>query len=281
MQCTVKWGYGNEPHFASSKAFIKALKETYPHVPGGDLEFLVNDAERQDDSWAPHTLWGTIKKHIAQNYVAPSTTILSGSIPQIPHEDLRNYWDSTFKTMLYAVIDGQCVAEEKSETNVGHAEEKLLKQLDKWISSKGWQIIDIAEHELTIYINNSCCVNCSWNIYHWEGREFFHTVKIYFANIYQEQTDFTPSTLLLRGGGVDVQPISVTSTLLPRATGKKDERFREDNRKQKDLEVNSKFQKWAKENTSSSMKLFPDLHVSPNQLGKKQTLEQFQVHSYK
>jgi hypothetical protein len=80
-----------------------------------------------------------------------------------------------------------------------------------------------------------------------------------------------------------VKPISVTGDLLPLATGSQDSRFRKDQRKEKDLSVGAKFQKWDKENPSTVyVRSFPGLHTPPSELGKKGNgkLEGFNVHSY-
>lgn len=283
VQRKVNWGYGNEEYYKNATTFVKALYQAYPHVPKEELKQLVVDAENQGGKpWAPSVLWSQIGKYVARKYVTPPSTQLKGLVPEIPHEDLRNYWDSTFKTVLYAMVDGKLVTEQKSETDVGHAEINLLRELDKWILQQGWKTSDTAGHELVIIINNSCCMNCSWNIYHWDSREYFHSVSIHFANPYEKDTHFTPSTLLLRAGGIDVKTISVTSDLLPAATGNKDARFRQQERAEKDTATSSFYQQWQNEHSQSSafVSSYPNLHVPPNTEGGTQKLEGFKLKHY-
>lgn len=268
VQRTIAWKPDHEvPAFRSKEAFIGSLATDFAYLKAdydvdirAELKLFVDEAEGQKGRpWHPRTLRQQIEANLLKKYPKKSRQLGEGQKTSIDAVEFEHYFISTFKTLLEARVtyrgpdpknpNGQWIAGSQSykttnDSEHDHAENNLIKELNKLISLMNWQDDERGNRSIEIIINNSPCWKCAAQIYSWEFRDLFDSISIRFANLYDEGGYFTHATTLLRSGGVSMAVMSVMSELQPIVSGALD-KYGE--RARKDLRVAAAFEKWKQE----------------------------------
>jgi AID/APOBEC-like deaminase family protein len=198
----------------SSASLLDELSAEFRHVDRKEIAGLIRSVEEQNAKWSPFQAYRGIANALRESHPPPGEALdLTGT--NITRDEAEWYFISNFKTFAEVIIDGVHRFEFFNTPDDNHAEDNMMKALDRFIVSKRWHEDFSGTHTILMRINNSPCKRCARRIYDWDFRDIFVDFDIQFANMYEKGENFTKATTKLRSGGMVLSLMSVTNDLVP------------------------------------------------------------------
>jgi hypothetical protein len=215
LQRAITWAPRAKQVYARSAGHLVAeLATEFPHVQRETIAGLVAGIEQLGPDWSPYQAYLAIKQRLKRDFSAPSEPVhLDGT--NITKQEAEWYFIRDYKTFAEVILDDEHVFKFHNTPDDDHAEDNMMRDLDKFISKEGWDRDFTGAHTIQLTINNSPCKRCARRLYEWNNRDIFVEFTVTFANMYGNDGDFKKATTLLRSGGVVMNLMHVTRDLLP------------------------------------------------------------------